>query len=203
MESLAVPFKAIKEGLDSIGKFFQDLLINIGSMLQWLNPLSEEFFLKGLFEFLGNALSYINPFDENFILKDVFTFLGEIISYINPFSENFFVYKLIELLGELLKWLFVPETNPFDNLSVKFNEKFAFVNQIKDLFNSLLGFNNYGENIPTFNMTWKGVTFAFIDFSMFLNYRLWLHGIVLAIAWSIFIFKTYKKLPSIIGGFSQ
>lgn len=52
-------------------------------------------------------------------------------------------------------------------------------------------------------MTWHGVTFALIDFSLFLQYRNWLHGIILAIAWVIFIFKTYKKLPSIIGGFSQ
>jgi hypothetical protein len=51
-------------------------------------------------------------------------------------------------------------------------------------------------------MTWKGVTFSLIDFSLFLNYRVWLHGIVLAIAWFIFIFKTFKKLPSIIGGFN-
>lgn len=200
---MEVPFNAIKEGIENIGKFFQDLLNSIGSMLQWLNPFSDKFFLKGLLDFLGNALSYINPFDENFILKDVFKFLGDIISYINPFSENFFVYKLIELLQNLLEFLFVPKNNPFNELSSKFDTKFAFVNQIKDLFNSLLGFNNYGDKVPVFEMTWKGVTFAFIDFSMFLDYRLWLHGIILAIAWAIFIFKTYKKLPSIIGGFSQ
>lgn len=200
---MEVPFNAIKEGIENIGKFFQDLLNSIGLILQWLNPFSDKFFLKGLLDFLGNALSYINPFDENFILKDVFKFLGDIISYINPFSENFFVYKLIELLQNLLEFLFVPKNNPFNELSSKFDTKFAFVNQIKDLFNSLLGFNNYGDKAPVFEMTWRGVTFAFIDFSMFLNYRLWLHGIILAIAWAIFIFKTYKKLPSIIGGFSQ
>lgn len=196
MEGLEIPFKAITEGITSI-------LTNLGNMLQWFNPFSDEFFLKGLFTFLGNALSYINPFDDNFILKNVLSFLSELLSYINPFSENFFVYKLIELLGDLLEFLFVPEANPFDEISTKFNEKFAFVNQIKDLLNGLLGFNNYGNNAPTFNMTWFGVTFAFIDFSMFLDYRLWLHGIILAIAWFIFIFKTYKKLPSIIGGFNQ
>lgn len=175
---MATPFEAIKEGLENLGNFFSDLLLDIGSMLQWLNPLSDEFFLKGLISFLGEALSYINPL-----------------------SENFFVYKLIELLRDLLEFLFVPKTNPFENLATKFEEKFAFVNQIKDLLNSLLGFNNYGEEVPTFNMTWHGVTFALIDFSMFLEYRLWLHGIILAISWFIFIFKTYKKLPAIIGGF--
>lgn len=213
---MEVPFKAIQDGLNSIGEFFENLL-------NYINPFSDKFFLKDFFAFITSALSYINPFNENFIFKDFFSnfvswfnpfsenfillklwnFLTDIISYINPFSENFFVYKLIDLLGNLLKWLFIPENNPFDSLSSKFDEKFAFINQIKSLFSSLLGFNNYGDSAPTFNMTWSGVTFAFIDFSMFLNYRTWLHAIILAISWFIFIRKTFNKLPGIIGGFSQ
>lgn len=170
MEGLAVPFNAIKEGLNSIIDFF------------------------------GNIFDLLNPFSENFILSDVFSFLSDIISFINPFSENFFVYKLIELLGDLLKWLFVPENNSFEELSNKFNEKFAFVEQLKSFSNSLLGNVDYGSQIPSFNMTWKGVTFSLIDFSLFLQYREWLHGIILAISWFIFINKTFKKLPSVIGG---
>lgn len=150
MEGLAVPFRAIKEGIESL-----------------LN------------------------------------FLGDILDYLNPFSEKFFVYKLIELLGDLLKWLFIPENNPFSELSDKFNQKFAFIDQIKSFANSLFGNTNFGDSTPTFDMTWHGVTFALIDFSLFLEYRVWLHGIILAIAWAVFIFKTYRKLPSIIGGFSQ
>lgn len=216
MEGLAVPFNSIKEGLASLGEF-------LSNILNYLNPFSDNFFLKDFFSFIGDALSYINPFNENFIFKDFFknfidwfnpfsenfillklwNFLVEIISYINPFSENFFVYKLIDLLGDLLKWLFVPNNNPFIELSNKFDEKFAFVNQINTLVNDLLGYTNYGEKAPSFDMTWHGATFSLIDFSLFLNYRNWLHGIILAIAWFVFIFKTYKKLPSIIGGFSQ
>lgn len=173
MEGLAVPFNAIKEGITSIVDFFETLL------------------------------DYLNPFSDNFILSKIFTFLSDIVSYINPFSENFFVYKLIDLLSDLLKLLFVPNNNPFDELSSKFNEKFAFIEQIKTFVSDLLGFNNYGEKVPTFDMTWHGVTFSLIDFSLFLEYRTWLHGIILAIAWFSFLFKTYKKLPSIIGGFSQ
>lgn len=196
MEGLAVPFNAIKEGLNSIIEFF-------GNLLDYLNPFSENFILKSIINFLGSILNYLNPFSEDFILLKLWNFLVEIISYINPFSENFFVYKLIELLSDLLKFLFVPANNPFDELSNKFNEKFAFIEQIKTLINDLLGFNNYGDKTPSFNMSWKGVTFALVDFSLFLEYRIWLHGIILAIAWFVFLFKTYKKLPSIIGGFSQ
>ena len=103
----------------------------------------------------------------------------------------------------MLKLLFVPQNNPFEQLSSKFNEKFSFVDQLKSFANNLFGNTNFGDSTPTFNMTWHGVTFALIDFSLFLEYRGWLHGIILAIAWAVFIFKTYRKLPSIIGGFSQ
>lgn len=209
---MASPFEFIKEGLNNIGKFFENLLDYLNPLSQnfilykiidALNPLSDNFILKGLFTFLSDILAPINPFSEKFMLKDVLNFFGELLSYINPFSENFFVYKLIDLLGNLLRLLFVPENNPFESLSVKLDEKFAFVNQIKSLFSSLLGFNNYGENVPSFTLTWYGATVAIIDFSLFLNYRTWIHGIILAIAWAVFIFKTYRKLPSIIGGFSQ
>lgn len=152
---------------------------------------------------LGDVLSYINPFSDNFILKDVLNFLGNILSYLNPFNENFFGIKLIELFSNLLKSLFIPETNPFTELSTKFNEKFVFVSQIKDLINSLLGNVDYGNSVPNFNFTWYGVTISIVDFSLFLEYRIWLHGIILAIAWYMFLHKLFKRLPGIIGGFSE
>lgn len=213
---MEVPFNTIKEKLESIGNFFHTLI-------DYINPFSENWFLKDFFNFIKGALSYINPFDENFIFREFFSnffswfnpfsdnfilkklweFLTNIISYINPFDDNFLGKKIVELIGQLLETLFIPESNPFEKLSSKFDEKFAFVNQIKDLFSKLLGFSNYGEDVPNFSLTWYGTTVAIIDFSLFLNYRTWIHGIILAIAWSVFIFKTYRKLPSIIGGFSQ
>lgn len=191
--------------LSGIGKFFDTLFgflnpahenfifrgafADIGNILDTLNPLSDKFFLKQLFDVL-------NPFSENFFLKTLF-------DWINPFSENFIGKKIVELFQNLFELLFVPKNNPFESLSSKFDEKFSFVGQIKDLFSSFLGFNNYGDNVPSFTLTWYGTTVAIIDFSLFLDYRTWIHGIILAIAWAIFIFKTYRKLPSIIGGFSQ
>ena len=162
---MEVPFNAIKEGLASIIDFFTTIL------------------------------DYLNPFSDNFILKKLWDFLTNIISYINPFDDNFLGKKIIELLSDLLKALFVPTNNPFEELSSKFNEKFSFVEQLKSFANNLFGNTDFGDSTPSFNMTWHGVTFALIDF--------WLHGIILAIAWAVFIFKTYRKLPSIIGGFSQ
>lgn len=192
---MEVPFNAIKEKLIDIGNFF-------GTIINYLNPLSEEFFLKDFFNFIGNALSYINPFDENFIFKEFFSnffnwfnpfsdnfilkklwsFLGNIISYINPFDDNFLGKKIVELIGELLKKLFIPESNPFSELKNKFDEKFAFVGQLKELVYKFFGFNKIenGEyalattsdyDLPGFYITYEGYKFSIIDFTIFSQYR--------------------------------
>ena len=44
-------------------------------------------------------------------------------------------------------------------------------------------------------------TVSIIDFSAFLHYRGWLHGIILAISWFMFARSLYARLPGIIGGF--
>lgn len=133
-------------------------------------------------------------------LTNILNLFSKLLSYINPFSENFFVYKLIELLGNLLKFLFVPEGNTFENIQEKINTKFIFVNQIKEMFSNLLGYNSYGDTLPTFSINYEGQTLNIIDFSLFTDYRNWLHGIILAVAWFFYIRKLYNKLPTIIGG---
>lgn len=187
--------------MENIANFLKSVVDNVLDILDYLNPTSENFILKGVLEFLGNILSYLNPFHENFILKGVLEFLGNILSYINPFSDNFLGKKIIELLQNVLEFLFKPSDNNFNELSEKVNEKFAFIDQIKVLLNSLLGFNNYGDKPPTFEITYENNTVSIIDFSMFLEYRIWLHGIILAISWFMFARRLYAKLPGVIGGF--
>lgn len=133
-------------------------------------------------------------------LDSIINFFKQVISYINPFSENFFVYKLIELLGSLLKFLFVPTENSFNSIQEKINTRFYFLNQIKELFFNLIGYNNYGSELPIFSINYYGQTVNIIDFSLFTNYRIWLHGIILAVAWFYYLRKLYNNLPRIIGG---
>lgn len=45
-----------------------------------------------------------------------------------------------------------------------------------------------------------GQTLNIIDFSLFMDYRIWLHGIILAISWFLFIRRLFNKLPTVIGG---
>jgi len=158
-------------------------------------------FLKSLVNGILDILDYLNPFSEKFILHDLFVILNDIVSFINPFDENFFVYKLIELLQNTLEFLFKPSDNNFNELKDKINNKFGFVSQIKDLAYSLLGFNDYGEDPPTFEINYMNNKLSIIDFSPFLEYRGWLHGIILAISWFMFGRSLYTRLPGIIGGF--
>ena len=89
---------------------------------------------------MASILDYINPFSENFILKDVFSFLSNIISYINPFSENFLLNDLFDWLGDFFSnlgnffvSLFVPEEDYFENQ----------VNDIKDKISEKIPYYDY------------------------------------------------------------
>ena len=168
---------------------FSGLFEGVATLVDYLNPFSENFFLIGLFDFLGEALSYINPFDENFILNDVFTFLSDIVSFINPFSENFFVYKLIELLGDLIQWLFVPDDEYFssniDDLKSDLSTKIPYEDYI-DMFGDIE--NVEGGNTSNINLNGyivAGKQFGlnnFINFNWILQYKdtwySWARGIV-------------------------
>lgn len=83
---------------------FSSILKFLGDIVSYINPLHENFILKGVLSFLGDIITYINPLHENFFLNGIFDFFGDLISYINPFSENFF-----------LKVAFVPSDDFFPN----------------------------------------------------------------------------------------
>lgn len=161
--------------------------------LTYINPFDENFILKDL-------LDWLNPTSENFILKQLWEFLTNIISYLNPFHENFLGRKLVELIGNLLNDLFVPEEDIFGNLQENIRNKFYFTTQIQEIFESLLNDFDYGDSVPSFSITYYGKTVNIIDFSPYLEYRSWLHAIILGISWFVFIRKTFYKIPGIIGG---
>lgn len=176
-------------------------------MLDYLNPFSDNFLLKGVISGISSILDYINPFSENFILKDVINFLGNLVSYVNPFSENFLGKKLVELFSNMLKELFIPTGNPFEEIMNKFNNKFSFVGQIEELANSLLNVpstlsDSEVDIYANFKVTYEGYTFSIFDLSLLEPYRGALHTLIIAISYITFAFRLYKRLPGIIQGFS-
>ena len=102
---------------------------------------------------MASILDYINPFSENFILKDVFSFLSNIISYINPFSENFLLNDLFDWLGDFFSnlgnffvSLFVPEEDYFENQ----------VNDIKDKISEKIPYYDYVQLFGTLEQVQSG-----------------------------------------------
>lgn len=161
---------------EDLGTWFSDLTTDIGEFFSNLGTSIGSWFTS-LINSLANLLSYLNPFDENFLGK-----------------------KLVELIGNLFEFLFVPEEDFFTEFQENIKAKFYFTSQISDIFSVLLEDFDYGDEVPTFNISYYGKTLSIIDFSPFLEYRVWLHSIILAIAWFIFIRKTFNKIPKLIGG---
>ena len=81
-------------------------------------------------------------------------------------------------------------------------DKLYFVTQISEMFSTLLGNVDYGTTTPSsFSTTYYGQTVNIIDFSLFVNYRIWLHGIILRKLHGLCILENYLiNLPNIIGG---
>lgn len=202
-------FTSVRSFLSSITKSLEFLTNPAKGLLDVLNPLSDNFFLKKLFNWFDNSndnfifkdlFSWLNPTSENFILKKLWDFLINMISYLNPLDDNFLGKKIVELIGNLLSDLFVPKEDIFGNLKDNLQNKFSFTTQIQEIFENLLNDFNYGDSVPSFTITYYGETLNIIDFTPYLEYRSWLHAIILGISWFVFIRKTFYKIPGIIGG---
>ena len=198
-------FDWLKEGVGSIVSNLAQGLENLVSLLDYINPFSENFILKGVLEFLGNILSYLNPFDENFILKDVIDFLGNILSYINPLDENFFGYKLIELLGDLLQFLFVPSEERITALTDTVSSKFSFVTTISNGINSLKDVLTNTNSVPsiTISLGASKYTNAFnftFDLAWFSQFKPYTDIIITGFVYIAYLWRLFIKLPGILVG---
>lgn len=173
LEGLATPFEGIAQGIVNLGNHF------------------------------SNILDYLNPFSDNFILKNVIDFLGNILNYINPFSEDFFGKKIVEMFSSLFEYLFIPTEDHFSNINTKINEKFGFVEQIKQLVSQLFSTpaTLSEEEYPTWEITYEGTTVNIVDFTAFDKFRGILHTIIIGVMYISFLLRFHRRIPGIIGGF--
>lgn len=155
---------------------------------------------------ITSCLDYINPFSENFLLKGVLEFLGNILSYINPFSENFLGKKIIELLGSLLQSLFIPKEESFTKFQDIFNEKLGFVENVKSGVNSLKDMFNNVEELPALSIDidskyYKG-ELTIIDLNWYSQYKTYGDLVITGFCYIFFIWRIWVHLPSILQGSS-
>lgn len=59
--------------------------------MDYLNPFSEKFILKGIINAIATLLDYLNPFSENFILKTLFTWIGDFFNALFDFVYHIFI----------------------------------------------------------------------------------------------------------------
>lgn len=106
-----------------------------------------------------------------------------------------------------IKGLFIPSedymANKTTSLTNTMNEKFPIVDQIKQIIDQLLNPVQNRSNSPnTFTISAYGVeNMEIIDFTFFDEHKELIHNIILGVAWALYVFRLYKRLPSIIGGF--
>lgn len=202
--------------------------------------------LLELFDFIGKILDYLNPFSDNFFLKGfeitltsvldffgrIFDILVKILDYLNPFSSNFF-----------LKIALVPEEGFLDeemeSLMLNLESRIPILAQLIDITNQLIaasyeggepdlfvatsgvdddvgagngifGGNNVsggkgrvrGGVAPTLEVAlpekYGGTTVEIIDFSYFDDYRIFIHGFIIMASSIIFIKRLFKRLARIV-----
>lgn len=192
-------FEKILGWFASIGEFF-------GTILDHINPLSENFFLKGLLDVLGTGFSYINPLSDNFIFKGFFEAIGNILSFLNPFSENFFGYKIIELLKSALQWLFVPSEERITALHNTISEKFSFVTTIRTASDSIKNSIENTGNAPKLKIRTFKTKYTdeqqqtILDFSFYAPYKAYGDAIITGFVYALFFWRLFISIPNIING---
>lgn len=194
---------------ETIGSIFSPLWDFITSILDWLNPFSDNFILLKLWDFLGSLVSYLNPFSENFILLKLWDFLTTVISYINPFDDNFLGKKIVELIGDLLQFLFIPSDDYFSNLKETFlseiESKIPYDDYIT-MFSTVLDISTDGQledvSISDYKVA-DDLTLnvpSFIDFSFITKYRSTWYGWVRGIVFILLIIYHINQINKLLRG---
>ena len=205
------------------------VISSIGIIIDYLNPTSENFILGGLISTFGDVFKYINPASSDFLLNGLIKFfnpdtndfifnglfgdvsgifdgLGQVIDWLNPLSENFFVYKLIELLGNLFSKLFIPSEGAFEGFEEVFKEKVGFIDVLGQYIEKLkTNLDGKGaKDLPKLTVNvdcsyYTGSVTVF-DCSWIEPYKKYTDLIICGFAYLGFMWRLYKRIPSIISG---
>ena len=192
--SLTQGFTVFTEGIDGS-------IVALGELVSRLfDSLYTE--LGSFFSTLGGGISQGFAIVTDGITGSIVA-LGESISslfsgLISSISE--LLDDLVDNFKKLLIFLFVPSDNLGTDLKEKIDSKFPFIEQV---YNVIQPFFNIGGSatLPDFNFTYYGATVSIINFDLLEDYIPVVHTIIISVSWSAFIFRLYKRIPSIIGGF--
>ena len=117
-------------------------------------------------------------------------------------------YWFIELIKGMFEFLFSPSENflsdKFNELYTSFGTKFPFIAQIKPISDSVINlFNNSSTSPPNLSLTlpdiFGGGEFTIIDLNLITEYRPLIHGIILFIFCTNYLFDLPRKVSSALG----
>jgi len=92
----------------------------------------------------------------------------------------------------------------YDNLTSKMNEKLPIIGQAKTALDTVISDNiDYSDTTqqPNITFSYKGQTYKILDLEPFIPYREQIRSYIVPLMYLTFLYKLYRKLPSIIGGF--
>ena len=139
---------------------------------------------------------------SNSILDNVKSLLSSIINLPSKIAESIqgFFITLGNTIIEKLEYLFIPSgDNLFSDVKDIISEKFGIFNQLFDLAGVVIHYE-FSDEPPNFNITLYGHTITIVDWELFSKYRLFIHGIIIFIAYYFFIQRLIKRIPQIIRG---
>lgn len=123
--------------------------------------------------------------------------VSNLTNYIKPTSDEFFI-----------KIAFVPDdeffSDYFTDIYDTFYEEMGFLFEIGNALIDMISAFNSASNgeIPVFTLSlpsnYGGGTFSIIDFSFYHDHRGLIQDFIRFAAWFAFLWKTYKKIPSLI-----
>lgn len=117
-------------------------------------------------------------------------------------------YWLIELIKGMFEFLFAPSENflsdKFNELYTSFGTKFPFIAQIKPISDSVINlFNNSSASPPNLSLTlpdiFGGGEFTIINLDIIVEYRTLIHGIILFLFCTNYLFDLPRKVSSALG----
>lgn len=176
--------------------------------MNFLNPFSDQFIFKILFENVSGLFDAFNIDGSNFIFSGFFENVKNIVSFLNPASENFFVYKLIDLLKEALKFLFVPSEERINAIIDTVKAKFSFVDSIVSAIDTIKDTVKNIENSPKITIRLKSTKYTeeqditLLDFSWYAPYKSYGDLVMTGFIYLMFIWRLFVNLPNIIHGVS-
>ncbi len=146
---------------------------------------------------------------SNNILTNIKNLLTELYNTPLKISENignFFtdlknsIASAFDDFKSYLEYLFIPSDNNFEECKVILEDKFKFIYQIYEYFETFMDFT-FRDEPPTTNITIYGETVSFVNWDLYDDYKWLIDTIIIGCAYYFYIRRLIKRLPGIIGGF--